>query len=75
MAENDFILAVAPDGKIRRVPSHYLDNPAFGFTLPPEPVKEPAKPGLRQRVVEPATPAITAVSEPAEPETKKEAGE
>jgi hypothetical protein len=73
MADSDFILAVAPSGELRRVPAHYLDNPAFGFTLPPEPVKEPAKPGQRQRVVEPATPATTNVTEPAEPETEKEA--
>ncbi len=67
MAENDFIMAVGPDGKKRRVPQHYLDNPAFGFKLPPsarvtEPaetsdtvvVREPAEVSTGERVEEPA---------------------
>lgn len=62
MADNDFVLAVGPDGKKRRVPRHYLDNPAFGFKLPPS-----------SRVREPATPATTKVTEPAKPEKSKEA--
>lgn len=64
MADDGFVLAVGPDGVKRRVPAHYLDNPAFGFKLPPS---------ARERVEEPATPATTAVTEPATPETKKEA--
>lgn len=30
-----FVTAVGPNGQKRRVPEHYLDNPAFGFKLPP----------------------------------------
>lgn len=30
-----FVTAVAPNGEKRWVPEHYLDNPAFGFKLPP----------------------------------------
>ena len=56
MAENDFVLAVGTDGKKRRVPAHYLDNPAFGFRLPPS----------TQKVVEPAAAqAKTTIKEPA----------
>lgn len=61
MADDGFVTAVGPDGKKRRVPRHYLDNPAFGFELPPS-----------ARVKEPATPATTRVTEPAKPETPKE---
>lgn len=54
MAESDFILAVGPDGKTRRVPAHYIDNPTFGFTLPePEEVREPAA-SAKTKVTEPA---------------------
>lgn len=36
MADNEFVTAVGPDGKKRRVPRHYLDNPALGaWKLPP----------------------------------------
>lgn len=58
MAESDFILAVGPNGDKRLVPAHYLDNPAFGFTLPPaeEPVEEPATPAKPIIVREPAAP-------------------
>jgi len=37
MADNDdeFVIAQGPNGDKRRVPKHYLDNPAFGFKLPP----------------------------------------
>lgn len=36
MAEGDFVLAVPPGGGDKRlVPKHYIDNPAFGFKLPP----------------------------------------
>lgn len=59
MAESDFVLAEAPNGDVRLVPKHYIDNPAFGFKLAPEPVQEPA------------TPAVTAVYEPAKPEKKE----
>lgn len=62
MAESDFVMAVGPDKKKRLVPRHYLDNPKFGYTLPPS-----------KRVREPANPArAIAVSEPAEPDTQKE---
>lgn len=77
MAENDFVLAVGPDGKKRRVPAHYLDNPKFGFKLPPSvraaQVKEPAA-VTAQRVEEPAAPATTKhVTEPAAAGETKEA--
>ena len=62
MADDGFVTAVGPDKKKRRVPKHYLDNPAFGYKLPPS-----------KQVREPATPATTTVTEPATPETKKEA--
>lgn len=62
MADDGFVTAVGPDGKKRRVPKHYLDNPAFGFKLPPS-----------ARVKEPATPAKARVTEPAKPENEKEA--
>lgn len=61
MADDAFVTAVGPDGKKRRVPRHYLDNPAFGFKLPPS-----------VRVREPATPATVQAKEPAKPETTKE---
>lgn len=32
---DEFVTAVGPNGQKRRVPKHYLDNPAFGFRLPP----------------------------------------
>lgn len=56
-----FITAVSPSGQKRRVPRHYLDNPAFGYKLPPSTKKK--------RVQEPATPATDQVHEPATPET------
>ena len=62
MADDGFVTAVGPDGKKRRVPKHYLDNPAFGFKLPPS-----------ARVKEPATPAKARVTEPATPENTEEA--
>lgn len=64
MADDGFVTAVGPDGKKRRVPKHYLENPAFGFKLPPS-----------TRVKEPATPAKARVTEPAKPENTKEASE
>lgn len=55
MAESDFIMAVGPDGVKRLVPPHYLDNPAFGFTLPPSArVKEPAAAQAKTTIKEPA---------------------
>lgn len=57
----DFVQAVDPSGTKRRVPAHYLDNPALteqGFKLPPSSRKKTA------RVTEPATTATT-VEEPA----------
>jgi len=78
MADNDFIMAVDPGGNKRLVPAHYLDNPSFGFKLPPsERVKEPADTGDEgaqlERVVEPAAPATSTVTEPAAAGGKKEA--
>jgi len=64
MADDGFVTAVGPDGKKRRVPEHYLDNPAFGYRLPPS-----------SRVREPATPATVQVTEPARPEKTKEVSE
>lgn len=63
-SEHDLIMAVGPDKQKRLVPRHYLDNPAFGFTLPPSAkgVREPA-----------TTPSNTTVTEPAQPEKNKEA--
>lgn len=62
MADDGFVTAVPKGGgKKRRVPRHYLDNPALGFKLP-----------ASTRAKEPATPATTTVTEPAEPEDKKE---
>lgn len=54
MAEHDFVMAVGPDGSKRLVPEHYLDNPAFGFKLPPS-----------ARAQEPAETPSTTVREPA----------
>lgn len=54
MAEHDFVMAVGPDGVKRLVPEHYLDNPAFGFKLPPS-----------ARAQEPAATPGTVVREPA----------
>ena len=64
MAKDGFVTAVGPDGKKRRVPEHYLDNPAFGYRLPPS-----------SKVREPATPATARVTEPARPEKTKEVSE
>jgi len=71
MAETDFIMAVDPGGNKRLVPAHYLDNPAFGFKLPPsDRAKDPTRPEFDQ-VKEPATPATSTVNEPAAPEKKE----
>lgn len=61
MTDQLFVTAVGPDGKKRRVPAHYLDNPALGYKLPPS---------TRGK----ATPAASkeTVTEPAKPETSKE---
>lgn len=60
-----FITLVGPDGVKRRVPKHYLDNPKFGYKLPPS-----------KRVQEPATPAtVRHIHEPAVPENEEEVGE
>lgn len=65
MAEADFITAVDRNGKKRRVPKHYLDNPKFGYKLPPS-----------SRVREPATPAtVRHIHEPAVPENEEEVSE
>lgn len=34
MAGDGFITAVGPDGVKRRVPEHYVTNPAFGYKVP-----------------------------------------
>lgn len=68
----EFVLAVDPGGTKRRVPAHYLDNPALteqGFKLPPSRrkgarVTEPAP--TTDQVEEPAAAtAKTTVKEPA----------
>ena len=63
MAANDgFVTAYPPGGgEKRRVPKHYLDNPAFGYKLP-----------ASARAQEPATPANTTVTEPAKRANQKE---
>lgn len=63
MADDGFVTAVGPDKKKRRVPKHYLTNPALGFKLPPS----------AKQVREPATPAKARVTEPAKPENEEEA--
>lgn len=79
MAEGDFIMAVAPNGEKRLVPAHYIDNPAFGFRLPPSEVakaKAPASATAPERVEEPAATATSKkVTEPAAAGEKKEASE
>lgn len=63
MADDGFVTAVGPDKKKRRVPKHYLENPALGeWKLPPS----------AKRVREPATPATARVTEPAKPENEEE---
>lgn len=64
MADDGFVTAVGPDGKKRRVPRHYLNNPALGFRLPPS-----------TRAQEPATPVHQIVTEPAKRENHKEVSE
>ncbi|MCW2132886.1 hypothetical protein [Arthrobacter sp. VKM Ac-2550] len=61
-ADDGFVTAVGPDGKKRRVPKHYLENPKFSkdFKLPPS----------HRRVR--ATPATIRVTEPAQPENPQE---
>jgi len=76
MAESDFVLAVGPDGKKRRVPKHYLENPKFGFKLPPSTrakAQEPAKPGTATVVREPAAAQAKTITEPAAAGEDKEA--
>lgn len=75
MADTDFVLAVPPGGGDKRlVPAHYLDNPAFGFKLPPSErtkVTEPAAAGDASLVQEPAAADTTeTVEEPAAATTK-----
>jgi hypothetical protein len=61
-----FVLAVDPGGTKRQVPEHYLENPAFGFKLPPS--------ARKKKVEEPAASATTTtVKEPAQPDEKEEA--
>lgn len=55
---DDFVTAVGPDGKKRRVPAHYLDNPKLGYKLPPS-SRGRANSGRTQTVTEPATPETT----------------
>jgi hypothetical protein len=75
----DFITAVGPDGNKRYVPRHYLDNPAFGFKLPPSSrVTEPVETPDAELVREPVEPGSTGekVEEPAAatPKTTKRSG-
>ena len=77
MADPDFVMAVDPHGNKRLVPPHYLDNPAFGFKLPPSSqAKEPVQ-VIGTTVREPAQADDTAtVEEPAAatPNTIKRSG-
>ncbi len=34
MSRDGFITATGPDGNKRRVPEHYVTNPAFGYKVP-----------------------------------------
>lgn len=79
MSENDFIMAVAPNGEKRLVPPHYIDNPAFGFRLPPSAkAQEPAETSDVDVVREPASTEVSGelVEEPAAatPKTAKRTG-
>lgn len=71
MADPDFVEAIPPGGGEKRlVPTHYLDNPAFGYKLPPsQRVKEPAKTDT-ETVTEPAVSGEATVEEPAAADTK-----
>lgn len=74
MAQDVFIMAVGPNGDKRLVPDHYLDNPAFGFKLPPsDRVREPAETPDATVVREPAAADATGdrVEEPAAATPKK----
>jgi hypothetical protein len=63
-----FVLAVDPGGDKRQVPEHYLENPAFGFKLPPS--------SRKKKVEEPAAQATTStVKEPAAAGETKEVSE
>lgn len=74
MANPDFVMAVPPGGGEKRlVPVHYLENPAFGYKLPPsERVTEPAATTDGEVVREPAAADATGetVEEPAAATTK-----
>lgn len=73
MANPDFVMAVPPGGGEKRlVPVHYLENPAFGYKLPPsERVKEPAETSTATVREPAATDAPTTVEEPAAADTKQ----
>lgn len=60
MADDGFVLAYkTPMGEKRRVPKHYLDNPALGFkAVTPRDVREPAIPAT-SIITEPAKPGRT----------------
>lgn len=62
MTDQLFVTAVGRNGKKRRVPVHYLDNPKFGYKLPPS-TRKTATPATKK----------TTVTEPARPENQKEA--
>ena len=63
MADDGFVLArKTPMGEKRRVPKHYLDNPALGFkavtprttraqAAPADTITEPVEPGRTQKEV------------------------
>lgn len=73
MADDGFVTAVGPDKKKRRVPLHYLENPALGYKLPPsQQVREPATPATKKRAPKEAAPTRTRVTEPATPETEED---
>lgn len=79
MADDGFVTAVGPNGQKRRVPEHYLNNPAFGFRLPPSALARTDDDGDAVTPIsatEPApAPTRKQIKEPASPETTKEASE
>lgn len=64
---DEFVTAVGPNGQKRRVPAHYLDNPAFGFKLPPS--ARAARTDEEGEAVTPISGAVVPAAETTETET------
>lgn len=74
MADADeFVTAVGPNGQKRRVPKHYLDNPAFGFRLPPSALA--ARTDEEGEAVTPISGATVPADEPTPDATETPAGD